>query len=139
MLRRCINRNIVECKVVSVRLISFCSPRINRNIVECKEIQAGLPEVHQLLCINRNIVECKECCWIFQFAFAIWVLIETLWNVKLSRSAAFKLPYSVLIETLWNVKTQDVERRKSLSVVLIETLWNVKRSEFLAVLGDQKY
>ena len=47
--------------------------------------------------------------------------------------------YIVLIETLWNVKTQDVERRKSLSVVLIETLWNVKRSEFLAVLGDQKY
>ena len=104
MLRRCINRNIVECKVVSVRLISFCSPRINRNIVECKEIQAGLPEVNQLLCINRNIVECKECCWIFQFAFAIWVLIETLWNVKQVTAQLTKYASTVLIETLWNVK-----------------------------------
>ena len=53
--------------------------------------------------INRNIVECKE-------AFTKWlsdngyVLIETLWNVKL-----FQLPHRsyqcfVLIETLWNVK-----------------------------------
>ena len=81
MLRRCINRNIVECKVVSVRLISFCSPRI-----------------------NRNIVECKECCWIFQFAFAIWVLIETLWNVKQVTAQLTKYASTVLIETLWNVK-----------------------------------
>ena len=66
--------------------------------------------------INRNIVECK---------------VRTAVRIRLLQF--------VLIETLWNVKTQDVERRKSLSVVLIETLWNVKRSEFLAVLGDQKY
>ena len=67
--------------------------------------------------INRNIVECKVC--------------------DSRQSNVCRV--TVLIETLWNVKTQDVERRKSLSVVLIETLWNVKRSEFLAVLGDQKY
>ena len=66
--------------------------------------------------INRNIVECKDAAHAFN-----------------------PTEEEVLIETLWNVKTQDVERRKSLSVVLIETLWNVKRSEFLAVLGDQKY
>ena len=54
------------------------------------------------------------------------VLIETLWNVKLTD---YELQYSVndvLIETLWNVKL--VQRWAELKgmTVLIETLWNVK-------------
>ena len=77
----CINRNIVECKVVSLSdfmlpssfvlietlwnvkifpivesiLVSFC---INRNIVECKDTRLCNRSKY-VRCINRNIVECK--------------------------------------------------------------------------------
>ena len=53
-----INRNIVECKEITIHLHSEHGLRINRNIVECKDVL-------DILCtasvddINRNIVECK--------------------------------------------------------------------------------
>ena len=54
-----INRNIVECKdSTSRKILEFCNS-INRNIVECK--------AHCVIAVNRGK----------------WVLIETLWNVKL--------------------------------------------------------
>ena len=55
---------------------------INRNIVECKEESR---EIHSLqkMCINRNIVECKEIHETVEGSPGT-VLIETLWNVKLS-------------------------------------------------------
>ena len=55
-------------------------PRINRNIVECKVISLMFA-LGNCQSINRNIVECKD-------GFQNWsksrcqVLIETLWNVK---------------------------------------------------------
>ena len=59
MRAHCINRNIVECKG-SREIISFKESRcINRNIVECKDHEAGTAD--------RKA----------------YVLIETLWNVKL--------------------------------------------------------
>ena len=75
--------------------------------------------------INRNIVECKV-----RPAFStieiVSVLIETLWNVKVS-SQSFKCASDlVLIETLWNVKVQTGFYRLYHVLVLIETLWNVK-------------
>ena len=77
-----------------------------------------------------------------------FVLIETLWNVKVrtasrvhqelsginrniveckvnSRSA-FRLVIAVLIETLWNVKVSEASFLVPPLQVLIETLWNVK-------------
>ena len=55
-----------------------------------------------------------------------FVLIETLWNVKLyDRHFPYHRP-SVLIETLWNVKTEGEAIRRASRMVLIETLWNVK-------------
>ena len=66
--------------------------------------------------INRNIVECKgfERNW------------QHLRDIRINRNIVeCKVEGSLkVIETV---------------AVLIETLWNVKRSEFLAVLGDQKY
>ena len=53
-----INRNIVECKVVTIQSFSYSEEGINRNIVECKVF----PDVKT------------------QFLKA--VLIETSWNVK---------------------------------------------------------
>ena len=62
MRAHCINRNIVECKG-SREIISFKESRcINRNIVECKDHEAGTAD--------RKA----------------YVLIETLWNVKLEQS-----------------------------------------------------
>ena len=53
-----INRNIMECKVICMRILLNRIVRINRNIMECKVTRMPF--------------------WrIFQF-----VLIETLWNVK---------------------------------------------------------
>ena len=76
-----INRNIVECKVSLVleQIVSMTS--INRNIVECKDVIVKICRIVNIS-INRNIVECKGA-----FFFPRWdyyfVLIETLWNVKL--------------------------------------------------------
>ena len=74
--------------------------------------------------INRNIVECKDSLFIALDSPAA-VLIETLWNVKISTAVRYSRdtginrniveckdntnsiknnPYPVLIETLWNVK-----------------------------------
>ena len=57
-----------------------------------------------------------------------FVLIETLWNVKVSEAKEKTALYNVLIETLWNVKTVVGVENASVIGVLIETLWNVKSS-----------
>ena len=55
------------------------------------------------------------------------VLIETLWNVKVSQRIKCFSCFFVLIETLWNVKTVFLQGHRVLYPVLIETLWNVKQ------------
>ena len=75
--------------------------------------------------INRNIVECKGAVLRYHQCYGA-VLIETLWNVKLSPSVSSASAVRVLIETLWNVKTDSVRRLQRWVNVLIETLWNVK-------------
>ena len=71
-------------------------------------------------------MECKEhFSQIMLIAFC-HVLIETLWNVKISINAGLKVLSCVLIETLWNVKEIHIVAAKSFDIVLIETLWNVK-------------
>ena len=59
---RCFNRNIVECKASHLRCQGHRDIRFNRNIVECK----------------GNITN--------RFEILMLVLIETLWNVKESKS-----------------------------------------------------
>ena len=56
----------------------------------------------------------------------ISVLIETLWNVKITHAYAIENGAFVLIETLWNVKTYTQSDKDIKAFVLIETLWNVK-------------
>ena len=75
--------------------------------------------------INRNIVECKGAVLRYHQCYGA-VLIETLWNVKLSPSVSSASAVRVLIETLWNVKQVTAQLTKYASTVLIETLWNVK-------------
>ena len=75
--------------------------------------------------INRNIVECKDFRNI-SVCQLIFVLIETLWNVKMDINEANFIPTAVLIETLWNVKTGTRKNGVAGRGVLIETLWNVK-------------
>ena len=53
------------------------------------------------------------------------VLIETLWNVKMTATDTTKSSVGVLIETLWNVKFIVSFINLNQSIVLIETLWNV--------------
>ena len=90
----CINRNIVECKVVCSIKYSFFSPSgINRNIVECKEncrsLESSIQEVLietlwnvksqkvllllQANSINRNIVECKGRYFRLNFRFCLCI------------------------------------------------------------------
>ena len=58
--------------------------------------------------INRNIVECKgKKLW--QAKLLLFVLIETLWNVKDYRLKKILDTQRVLIETLWNVKEQAAQ------------------------------
>ena len=53
--------------------------------------------------INRNIVECKSSTFPVFLKSGCPVLIETLWNVNISGTAAVCAYGIVLIETLWNV------------------------------------
>ena len=78
------------------------STGINRNIVECKENRLRIQIMSQTS-INRNIVECKEPCK-FNDVDNLFVLIETLWNVKIYIGVSVHRRFYVLIETLWNVK-----------------------------------
>ena len=90
----------------------------------------------------------------------VFVLIETLWNVKnvtlpALTPAAFGInrniveckvvphtpimtPSTVLIETLWNVKLSAILDSSSSILVLIETLWNVKFF-FCLLVSDSGY
>ena len=71
----------MECKVGLRPRASFGLSGINRNIVECKDFNRKSPYV------------------------AAFVLIETLWNVKMNKVKEFSTSNEiVLIETLWNVK-----------------------------------
>ena len=53
---------------------------INRNILECKVIRSGT-SANVFLRINRNILECKVLHRSIEFG-SFTVLIETYWNVK---------------------------------------------------------
>ena len=65
-----------------------------------------------------------------------FVLIETLWNVKV-HSIDHQPTYSaVLIETLWNVKYSGGNWIAGGNSVLIETLWNVKWTVFANNLSN---
>ena len=52
--------------------------------------------------INRNILECKSPSYLFSFRCKK-VLIETYWNVNMSKQNGLIPGKDVLIETYWNV------------------------------------
>ena len=56
--------------------------------------------------INRNIVECKLVIDPKRTPNA-YVLIETLWNVNITRKEKYLYELCVLIETLWNVNLEQ--------------------------------
>ena len=98
---RCINRNILECKVSIGSSFAHSSNSINRNILECKDdfrivsflrlsvlietywnVKSIINEsTSKKTRINRNILECKGMAVILS-ATSVSVLIETYWNVK---------------------------------------------------------
>ena len=49
-------------------------------------------------------MECKESINAILIVVSLYVLIETLWNVKSNTESESVLNTHVLIETLWNVK-----------------------------------
>ena len=55
---RGINRNILECKDLWIRIRFRIRFSINRNILECKVIRR-LSSLEKCVRINRNILECK--------------------------------------------------------------------------------
>ena len=72
------------------------------------------------------------------FIQRIFVLIETLWNVKWTPAPEDIDAAIVLIETLWNVKKKMLKNNKSGIRVLIETLWNVKTTSNAASISKKK-
>ena len=78
--------------------------------MECKDVASLAVSEHTG--INRNIVECKVN-YGESFKMMNFVLIETLWNVKVVRTMYLVLLASVLIETLWNVKKKAGVRGRS--------------------------
>ena len=74
--------------------------------------------------INRNILECKSPSYLFSFRCKK-VLIETYWNVNMSKQNGLIPGKDVLIETYWNVNIHWPHGIRNVSSVLIETYWNV--------------
>ena len=87
---------------MSCPCIPHSIPRINRNIVECKVVTLLSIFYHRSVLIETlwNVKSFPG----MPFAPSFPVLIETLWNVKLEVISAFLYTLEVLIETLWNVK-----------------------------------
>ena len=100
---------------------------INRNIMECKVSMLTLI-LCKIICINRNIMECKarkrgkEICQSF-------VLIETLWNVKLTMNLTTNRPSLCINRNIMECKVKQAMMDALRESVLIETLWNVKLIE----------
>ena len=128
--------------------------RINRNIVECKEYGKSCLKI-AVIRINRNIVECKENT-VFTGICAIFVLIETSWNVKVIFKSCIIFPSSInrnIVEckayfpasiqtAISSINRNIVECKASNfkdsineSVVLIETSWNVKVPTGVEIIG----
>ena len=120
----------MECKATKRVKQWITHLRINRNIVECKDVRCRRCGRIFSARINRNIVECKAIHDVY-FTLQLFVLIETLWNVKCAVFCNPRDSVRVLIETLWNVKCNDWGSWVYASDVLIETLWNVKLSAIL--------
>ena len=57
---------------------------------------------------------------------AIIVLIESDWNLKISKSSTFAYFLFVLIESDWNLKHMKQRLQTSRKRVLIESDWNLK-------------
>ena len=74
-LRRCFNRDIVECKVTLSESGILYQDRFNRDIVECKDTQQNAGDRSDP-CFNRDIVECKVRTSI-TYSILSAVLIET--------------------------------------------------------------
>ena len=75
---------------------------INRNIVECKEIHEGINPV------------------------TVYVLIETLWNVKTNIKELIPLCRMGINRNIVECKATYADYLSMRINVLIETLWNVK-------------
>ena len=122
----CINRNIVECKWVTVCALTRQTASINRNIVECKSrkgwtFQQLLSVLIETLwnvnwisvllslntgSINRNIVECKSLTPTHQYQPCSGInrnIVECKFNYWWS----YYHSTFVLIETLWNVNFRN--------------------------------
>ena len=100
-LRWRINRNIVECKFVSLYILLFVYLELietlwNVNAKKLGQIAGGV------FGINRNIVECKYIA-IRRAMMEEKELIETLWNVNMFQPTSCTKKRTELIETLWNV------------------------------------
>ena len=100
------------------------SSRINRNIVECKELSVSFYAQHCLVLIETlwNVKEDADSLMIYDAA----VLIETLWNVKVYQSTA---EFGNLVRINRNIvecKVASGYTKLESDSVLIETLWNVK-------------
>ena len=63
----------------------------------------------------------------------IYVLIDTWWNVNVSKALHISDRFSVLIDTWWNVNNKCDIVLKSTPFVLIDTWWNVNYSYYEAV------
>ena len=58
ILRRSLNRNILECKYEIIGYSLVGNYRLNRNILECK-FEEMVEQMRETESLNRNILECK--------------------------------------------------------------------------------
>ena len=69
----------------------------------------------------------------------VQVLIDTWWNVNLTRSSKKKDGNSVLIDTWWNVNIIDTSKMTLNDIVLIDTWWNVNEDARLLLHNAREF
>ena len=104
--------------LTSERVVSEQLKGINRNIVECKAVREFRQRGFKVR-INRNIVECKAALK-KQCFNPIYVLIETLWNVKLFQTPM--QPYS------FRINRNIVECKEDFTVFQLQSGFCINRN-----------
>ena len=80
--RRCINRNILECKALSSDCVRLDPTGVLIETYWNVKPENDLVFLKNSFCINRNILECKVG-FTVRINSSLTVLIETYWNVKM--------------------------------------------------------
>ena len=111
---------MVECEFLTPQSFGEEQLSFNRYMVECEFTSPPLQNRHDK-CFNRYMVECEYNAVTDTFE-ETQVLIDTWWNVNLTKSDWRYMMHDVLIDTWWNVNQAPL---------CLQNLWNFSFNRYM--------